>query len=693
MTFNSNEQTDSSDSSDKISWLFQYFRSQAFTDRNEEVLFQRHYALIAQKSVRLAAIVTAIIVLAFSRVDFLSYGEKWFIPFSVRIAVPVLFCCIMIWFTYNKNFLKSSQLITSILLIVVLISTYVVSLMISVGPISVMNHQIVVLNTVMAWIFAGIGFNLLARHTFIVVLLPSILVLVTIGQVHQIHQQYFEGYIASLTGTILFTYMVAFQRERHVREMYILQRDLESKVESRTKLLQAEVAGREGAERFITHQSNFDQLTGLVNRHLFPDRLKDALSRAERSNHGIALLHINLNKFKQVNEAMGYLTGDQLLIEASNRLRNCLRKSDTVARTGSDEFAVIVSDFGAFYNIDDIAVNILDKFSQPYEIEGNRFIVTASIGITVFPEDGNEVDTLVRNANQAIERAKQLGENDYQFFTVEMEEKSRIRRELKLDLHKALINNEFFVCFQPIVDLAMNSISGCEALIRWQHPTRGLVSPVDFIPLAEETGLINPIGEWVLREACNEAVKWPLVNGKTITVAVNLSSPQFKSGDINSIVRNSLAESNLPANRLTLEITEGLLLNDDKRTLKQLKELRDSGVSIAIDDFGTGFSSLGYLKKFPIDILKIDRTFIMELPKNEDDEALVEAMIFIAKSLNLKVVAEGVETGEQAKFLATKNCAFAQGYLYSKPLVKTDFVSYLKNNLATKAHPYQTLSS
>lgn len=441
-----------------------------------------------------------------------------------------------------------------------------------------------------------------------------------------------------------------------------------------------DITHRKQNEARIWRQGNFDSLTGLVNRNLFSDRLSHALDCAERSQTRVALLYIDLDGFKHVNDTLGHLVGDKLLQEASQRLLKHMRKSDTVARLGGDEFAVLLPENNSPYDIEAAVNKILINLAQPYHLEGRDSFVSASIGITIYPDDGNNAVTLMRKADSAMYRAKKKGRNNFQFFTSEIDDEVMRRKELEEALHSALKNGEFFINYQPVINIENGDVNCAEALLRWKHPEKGIVSPMEFISLAEEIGLIVPIGEWVLREACRDAMTWAITEKKPPCVAVNVSSRQFQRQNVPELVKSALQETGLPAERLTLEITESLLLANDETTLKQLQEIRNSGVQLSIDDFGTGYSSLSYLKKFPVTTLKIDRSFIMNLPTASEDVALVNAILSMAKSLSLNVVAEGVETEAQNKFMKSTNCQYLQGYLHSKPLVNTDFLDYLRKH-------------
>lgn len=440
----------------------------------------------------------------------------------------------------------------------------------------------------------------------------------------------------------------------------------------------SDITKRKQDEERIRKQANFDSLTGLANRNLFADRFARAIDVADRGQKRVALLFIDLDRFKYVNDTLGHSTGDQLLQEVSRRLVGCLRKSDTVARLGGDEFAVVLPEATDSHHVEGVVIHILNSLAQPYSIEGYEVFTSASIGVTVYPDDGVDTETLLRKADTAMYGAKEKGRNDFQFFTLEMDIEAQKRRKLERALYQALDKGEFTLNFQPIMDMANSTINSVEALVRWNHPERGLVSPAEFISLAEEIGLIAPIGEWVLREACREAVTWSKLLKQPPSIAVNLSSTQLQRQDIPSLVKSVLEETGLPAERLTLEITESLLLADDDKTLCQLQDIRALGVGLSIDDFGTGYSSLRYLKKFPVTTLKIDRSFITGLPRDLEDAALVEAILAMAKSLHMKVIVEGVENEDQARFLTFRNCRYLQGYLYSRPLPKADLNAYMK---------------
>ena len=430
----------------------------------------------------------------------------------------------------------------------------------------------------------------------------------------------------------------------------------------------SDITSRKKNEERILYQANYDALTGLPNRSLFMDRLQRAVIRAERAGTQIALLFIDLDRFKNVNDTLGHAAGDLLLQEASRRLTSLVRRTDTVARLGGDEFTIIIQDLTDFVLIENLVEKLLDKLSAPYELDQNVAFVSASIGITVYPNDGKNVEELLKNADAAMYQAKDGGRNLSQFFTVEMNNAANERRALETALHQALEREEFVLHYQPIVDAKTRELISCEVLLRWHQPEHGNVFPDKFIPLAEDTGLIIPIGEWVLKQACREAMFWAKNNDAPPKVSVNLSTRQFKRSNVVDLISETLKATGLPANRLTLEITESLLIADDQSIIDQLNGIRELGCDLSIDDFGTGYSSLSYLRRFPITTLKIDRAFIMDLPDDEEAIALVSAILSMAQSLNLKVVAEGVETKEQLEYLNGEGCEFIQGYYFSPPL-------------------------
>ena len=421
-----------------------------------------------------------------------------------------------------------------------------------------------------------------------------------------------------------------------------------------------DVTDRQRAEERIVHMARHDGLTDLPNRMMLRERLDHELKRV-KWGECLAVLCLDLDHFKSVNDALGHPIGDELLKVVAERLRRCTREPDTIARLGGDEFAVIMTGMGAPTDAVALAKRIRESITKPYHLDGHQILADISIGISLAPADSTEPDQLLKNADMALYGAKADGRGTYRFFEPEMDARMKARRELDMDLRNALINAEFELYYQPLVNLQDNEIVAFEALLRWNHPTRGLISPADFIPIAEETGLIIPLGEWVLRRACEETANWPA----GIKVAVNLSPAQLKSRNLTEVVVSALATSGLAADRLQLEITETVLMQNTYATLATLHRLRALGVQIAMDDFGTGYSSLRYLRSFPFDKIKIDRSFIQDLSNGAGPLAIVHAVAGLAKSLNMISTAEGVETQQQLETLQSIGCTEMQGYLFS----------------------------
>jgi diguanylate cyclase (GGDEF)-like protein len=423
-----------------------------------------------------------------------------------------------------------------------------------------------------------------------------------------------------------------------------------------------DITERLRADEKVKHLARYDALTDLPNRATFYERMEDALGRL-RLFESIAVLSLDLDRFKNVNDTLGHPIGDRLLQAAAGRMRQCVRADDIVARLGGDEFAVVQVAAGGPPDITELARRLIDSVGAPYDIDGQQVVIGVSVGIAIAPTDSAMADTLMKQADLALYRAKADGGGVYRFFEREMDARMQARRALELDLRKAVVNGEFEVYYQPIIDVKSGQITGCEALIRWNHPERGIILPVDFVPVAEEVGLIVPIGEWVLRQACAEAARWP----ENVTIAINLSPAQFKKGNLMQTVVSALASSGLPASRLELEITELVLLEKSHSALKSLHQLRDLGVKIAMDDFGTGYSSLSYLRSFPFDKIKIDQSFIRDLPTKEDSVAIIRAVVGLSSSLGITTTAEGVETKDQLARLTSEGCNEAQGFLFSPP--------------------------
>lgn len=428
-----------------------------------------------------------------------------------------------------------------------------------------------------------------------------------------------------------------------------------------------DITERKRVEEEIRYRANYDQLTGLPNRDLLVERLTQAIRQSQRGHRHLALLFVDLDHFKQVNDTLGHALGDHLLQQAAERLRHCVRESDTVARQGGDEFVVLLQDIEHPRDAAQVASKIIDLLEDPFLLDGHAAHIGASVGITLYPEDGEDVLTLFRNADLAMYRAKDAGRNTFQFFEPAMTRAAMERRNLESDLRLALEQGEFLLHYQPIFDLQEGRMAGAEALVRWLHPRRGLVSPNAFIPLAEENGLIRELGTWVLEQACHQLAHWR-GEGLDLHVGVNISSRQIPDALPLEWLQALATRHGLPRDRLVLEITEGVLLADTPRTKAWLDGVRALGFRVSLDDFGTGYSSLAYLKRFPMDTLKIDRAFVGDMERNPADRALVEAILAMARSLGLDVVAEGVESEGQLEMLRRLGCRYAQGYHLSHPI-------------------------
>ena len=423
-----------------------------------------------------------------------------------------------------------------------------------------------------------------------------------------------------------------------------------------------DVTERRKGEAKIAYMAHHDALTDLPNRLQLYEQLRQMLAMTRREAH-VAVFCLDLDRFKDVNDAHGHPVGDLLLKAVADRLRQCIRDVDVAARLGGDEFAILQAGSSQPTGATALASRLIEVVGAPYELGGRQITVELSIGIALAPGDGLEADQLLKNADTALYRAKSEGRGLYRLFEPEMDARMQARRRIEIDLRKAIANSEFELFYQPLVDMRTENVTGFEALIRWQHPERGLVSPLDFIAVAEETGLIVPIGDWVLRQACAEAATWP----SHLKIAVNLSPIQFKNKALLLSVVSALAASGLLPNRLELEITESVLLQDGDATLAILHELRGLGIRISMDDFGTGYSSLSYLRKFPFDKIKIDQSFIVDMSDHNDSLAIVRAVIAMGSGLGIATTAEGVETPEQFKQLKLEGCTEVQGYLFSPP--------------------------
>jgi diguanylate cyclase (GGDEF)-like protein len=431
--------------------------------------------------------------------------------------------------------------------------------------------------------------------------------------------------------------------------------------------LQRIVLALKESEEQIRYRANFDSLTQLPNRANFVEHLHEAITRDRRNNGLTALLFIDLDRFKTINDTLGHDYGDELIKQVADRIKRATRETDVVSRLGGDEFTVMLTNVSDEIHASIIAKHILARLSQPYMLEGHEVYSSASIGITLSPIDGGDVNTLLKNADMAMYEAKDQGRNTFRFFTSEMTDRARQFLAVDKDMRLALSQNELEVHYQPIYNTNNHKLVGVEALLRWQHPQRGLVLPTDFIRVAEETGLIEEIGQWVMRRACSEVREWLKHDlDPEFYLAVNISMRQFKGGFDKAQLQRILYETGFPADKLLLEITETLLMDHDTRTSEVLAEFREMGVRLAVDDFGTGYSALSYLREFPVSTLKIDRSFIRDITQSQSHRGLVEAIIAMAKGLHLKTIAEGVESAEQGELLAELNCDMVQGYFYCK---------------------------
>jgi len=435
----------------------------------------------------------------------------------------------------------------------------------------------------------------------------------------------------------------------------------------------SEITDKKKSEELIWKHANFDTLTQLPNRRLFTDRLEQGIKRAMRGQHSMALLLIDLDGFKEVNDSYGHLVGDELLLEAAGRIKSCVRETDTVARLGGDEFTVILTEITEPSHVERVARSLIEILSRPYQLSKERANITASIGISICPGDAEDPVSLLKNADQAMYKSKEDGKNCFSHFSKSLEEKSVRRAHLIRDLHDAMARQEFELYFQPIVDLKTGQLYKAEALLRWHHPERGLVSPLEFIPVAEETGLIIEIGDWVFRQSLDFGRRWLALAGHPVKISINVSPVQLMARERPGQWAEHLQQAGVSGDAVIVEITEGVLLKDRPAVSKALLDFRDTGIEVAIDDFGTGYSSLAYLSRFDIDYLKIDRSFTSKLAPGSTDLVMSKAIIVMAHELGMKVIAEGIETEEQRDLLIAAGCDYGQGYLFSRPLPAAQF--------------------
>ena len=440
-----------------------------------------------------------------------------------------------------------------------------------------------------------------------------------------------------------------------------------------------DITERKLSEERIQYLATHDPVTGLPNRNLIQDRIAQAMHHARRSNQQIALLYVDLDRFKVVNDGYGHAVGDALLKAVGERLSDLVRESDTVAHQGGDEFLILLGEVRKHIDVHVVAQKVLDALNKSFMLDGREVFVTASIGASVYPQDGSTADALIGNADVAMYRAKDLGRNNFQFFTREMSDETHSRIALETKLRVAIVQDHLRLVYQPKADLATGRVTGCEALLRWDDPELGSVSPSRFIPIAEDSGLIVAIGDWVLRTACAQNRAWQAAGLPPVTMSVNISARQFLQHDVVAWVQRVLAESGLAPDQLELELTESLIAKDTERAVATVNQLKDAGVKFAIDDFGTGYSSLSYLKRFRVDTLKIDQSFVRNMLSDADDATIARAIIALAHNLRMRAVAEGVETAEQVQFLRLIHCDSIQGYFFGRPVPEREFAEMLRN--------------
>ncbi|MDN5836518.1 MAG: EAL domain-containing protein, partial [Nitrosospira sp.] len=460
-------------------------------------------------------------------------------------------------------------------------------------------------------------------------------------------------------------------------ELSVSRKHVDSGLDPRFIVLARDVTERKASEQRILNLAHYDSLTGLPNRALLADRMRVAIKRAARQSGRLAVLFVDLDRFKPINDSLGHEIGDQLLKAVAERMLGSVRGVDTVSRVGGDEFVVLLSEIETTEDAARVAEKLIRELSQPYGIEGHELLVSASVGICIYPDNGTQPNVLLRNADASMYSAKEAGRGRYQFYSDDMTERAIERLGLERDLRGAVQRGEIFPVYQPQIELATRRVIGAEVLMRWRHPAYGLISPARFIPIAEDSGLILAIGEWILVEACRQTQLWRDRGVLDVCVSVNVSAVQFRQNDFIRVVARALSESGLTPNRLELELTESVVMQGVEPALQKLRELDTLGVKVAIDDFGTGYSSLSYLRQFTVDRLKIDQSFVRDLPGNVDAEAIAAAIVAMGLSLGLRIIAEGVETEAQAEFLQSVLCKEGQGYLYARPMAAAEFETWV----------------
>jgi diguanylate cyclase (GGDEF)-like protein/PAS domain S-box-containing protein len=438
-------------------------------------------------------------------------------------------------------------------------------------------------------------------------------------------------------------------------------------------LTSRDITERKRAEERAQYLANYDVLTALPNRFLMQDRLTQAVAQAHRNRLRVALMHIDLDRFKVVNETLGHYVGDALLKQAAERIRKVNREGDTVARVGGDEFTIVHPNVVSLQALSVTAEKILAELAKPFASDGQELFVSASIGISLYPEDAENVDEMIKHADAAMSSAKHMGRNNFQFFTADLNQEAQDRMLIEAGLRTAIQRDEFGLMFQPKIELATRRIFGAEALLRWNHPKLGRISPARFIPIAEEAGLVGQIGEWALHAACRQIRQWQDA-GFDLQVAVNVSARQFQQYDVADLVLKIMSDTGVLSQNLEIELTESAVMHNAEASIVTLERLAALGVQIAVDDFGTGYSSLSYLKRLPLDLLKIDQSFVRDITSDPNDAAIVRAIITLARSLGIRVIAEGVETEAQLAFLNAYGCQYAQGYLFGQPLSAEEII-------------------